>query len=204
MESPDTPKIHGKMYFPLGFLGFLLDRRTSQRTSVVINVLTEVLMMASSITHSYIYSWSNRWQYARGKSIGLCFAYSTKEDAIRVVLCFLIALVTAPAWAEWVKVVDLDKATFYLDPTTIRKDGYLRRVWTVQDLKERYQTGELSRRILKEYDCKNERSRSIVLSLHAGPMVTGNLVDSTDSPSDWSAIPPQTPGSAILKIVCAK
>ena len=55
---------------------------------------------------------------------------------MRVVLVALLMLATIPAWAEWLKVEENDIGTvFYLDPATIRKDGDLRRVWGLQDLK---------------------------------------------------------------------
>ena len=55
-------------------------------------------------------------------------------------------LVTATAAsAEWVKISENLLGTNYYDPTTIRVNGNLRRVWQVQDLKERDKDGELFR-----------------------------------------------------------
>ena len=54
----------------------------------------------------------------------------------RLVLCLLLSLVAAPAWAEWVQVSETDHAFYYIDPATIRKDGNLRKFWTIADLKQ--------------------------------------------------------------------
>ena len=123
---------------------------------------------------------------------------------MRVVLCFLIALVAAPAWAEWVQMSDSDDLVAYIDPATIHKDGNLRRVWTVQDLKQKGKNGEMSRRALLEYDCKEERSRTLSYSLHSEPMSGGQLLLTNDYYSRWTAIVSGTDGAVPLKFVCAR
>jgi len=50
------------------------------------------------------------------------------------------------AWSEWVRVGETADVVFYIDPTTVRKDGDLRKVWSIQDLKERHIDGDLSLR----------------------------------------------------------
>lgn len=121
---------------------------------------------------------------------------------MRIVLCFLLALVAAPAWAEWVKVAAIDKAHFYIDPASIRKDGNLRKVWMILDLKQRDKSGVMSLRTRYEYDCKEERERIIAASTHSGPMAGGETLMSDDGASEWKAIPPSSITSRILKIVC--
>ena len=87
---------------------------------------------------------------------------------MRIVLIAWLILVATPAWAEWVKVSESDGLTGYVDPATIRKNGNLRRVWEIQDLKARgTKFGELSRRVLNEYDCKEERMRTLSATFHS-------------------------------------
>ena len=102
---------------------------------------------------------------------------------MRLLLCFLLTLAAAPAWAEWVKVSDTDVAIVYIDPSTIRKDGNLRRVWGITDLKRRDMNGEMSRRVLYEYDCKEERFRILSMTGHAGPMANGKVVSEVNNAS---------------------
>lgn len=124
---------------------------------------------------------------------------------MRVVLCFLFALVTAPAWAEWVKLGETAQSSFYIDPTMIRKDGDIRRVWEMQDAKQEDESGVMSRRILKEYNCKEGEYRILLLSDHSEPLAGGRVLLSAFEPSkEWATPPPGTDVEAVLKVVCAK
>lgn len=51
-------------------------------------------------------------------------------------LLALVMLIASPVWANWTLVTDNDSGTkFYIDYSTIRKDGNLRKVWEVTDFK---------------------------------------------------------------------
>ena len=78
---------------------------------------------------------------------------------MRLALCFLLTFASAPAWAEWVKVSETDGAVFHIDSRTIQKHGHMRRVWEVQDLKQKHEDGYMSIRPLADYDCKARRRR---------------------------------------------
>lgn len=124
---------------------------------------------------------------------------------MRFILCLLLALVTAPAWAEWLEVVVLDSGdAIYIDPAKIRKNGNFRKVWEIQNLKQRHEMGEMSRRFLNEYDCKEEQVRILSGTSHSEPMAGGKVLLSGDSPRKWIAIAPDTYPERIFKFVCAK
>ncbi len=123
---------------------------------------------------------------------------------MRIILYFLIALAAAPAWAEWVAVSESKELVAYIEPSSIRKNGSLRKVWQVQDLKQRDEHGAMSRRLLIEYDCKDERFRVLATSTHSEPMAAGKTLVSVDVPSKWSAFAPDTPAEDTLEIVCTK
>ena len=92
---------------------------------------------------------------------------------------FLVCLMmlAGSAWAEWVMYSkDEEDGTFYLDPATIRKDGNMRRVWELTDLRKRGRSGEMSRRMRMEYDCKQERNRFLGISGHSGSMAGGTVL----------------------------
>jgi len=113
-----------------------------------------------------------------------------------------LLLVTGPAWAEWLWVAESDYADFYIDPSTIRKDGNLRKVWEIQDLKQRHKDGELSRRFRVERDCKEERYKFLSFSTHSGPMASGTTLTTQLGSGQWDDIPPNSVGETVLKIVC--
>ncbi len=123
---------------------------------------------------------------------------------MRIVLGFLIALVATPTWAEWVKVSESDSIDGYIDPTTIRKNGHLSRVWQLHDWKKRDKDGEMSQRVLIEYDCNETRFRVLSLSFHSEPMAGGELLKTSSKTSDWQFVPPTPVADAIIKLVCAK
>jgi len=118
-------------------------------------------------------------------------------------LLFLLALVAAPAWAGWDKLVEADGWTLYVDTASLRMNGNFRRIWQMEDLKQRAKDGEMSRRTLMEYDCKDERARSISTASFSGPMLNGQTLRWSDDPSKWMAIPPGTFADIFLKATCA-
>ena len=119
---------------------------------------------------------------------------------------FLVCLMmlASSAWAEWVMYDWNDTTTYFYDPATIRKEGNMRRVWVLQDLRKRGQYSEMSRRYRSEYDCKNESWRIISRLNHSERKATGETLYSNSSAGDWSDIPPDTISATILNIVCAK
>ena len=118
----------------------------------------------------------------------------------------LLLLATGSAWAGWEEVGESStETTFYIDRATIRKDGNLRRMWEVLDLKQRGKDGGISFRTKNEYDCKGERYRILASSSHAEPMAGGKTIFSFgEDPSGWRDIPPRTPSEAKLRIACAQ
>ena len=119
---------------------------------------------------------------------------------------FLIGLMmlAGSSWAEWVMYEKSDTSTYYYDPVTIRKDGNMRRVWELTDLRKRGRSGEMSRRIRMEYDCKEERYRFLFISGHSEPMAKGEILITEGEGNVWDAIAPGTISETIFNIVCTK
>lgn len=102
----------------------------------------------------------------------------------------MLAAMSTGAMVEWVKVGgDTDGTTSYIDPPTIRKDGNFRRLWALDDLKQRGKLGEMSRRVLNEYDGKEARIRFLSMNEHSGPMASGKTLSSFAPSSDHHAPP---------------
>jgi len=118
---------------------------------------------------------------------------------------FLICLMmlAGSAWAEWVRFGYNDTFTYYYDPAKIRKDGNMRRVWELHDLTQRNNIGEISRRMLVEFDCKQERARFLSASSHSERMAVGKVLRTEEGASDWHEIPPDTIDETLFNIVCA-
>lgn len=122
----------------------------------------------------------------------------------KTVLVLVLAVVSSGVCAMWVALTETSEAINYLDPATIRRDGNLRRVWQLSDLKERDKDGAMSLRNLWEYDCKEDRFRLLSGSVHSEPNAGGKVLSSQSQRGDWNYIPPGSASSATLKYVCAR
>ena len=123
---------------------------------------------------------------------------------MRLVLCLLLTLAAAPAWAEYGQWGEIPgKATFYIDPNTASRDGNLRRIWSIADMKKRVE-GVLSSQSLYEFDCKEKRYRTLSFSMHSGHMAHGEIISKNNRPSEWEYIPPGNFLAETLRLVCSK
>jgi hypothetical protein len=127
---------------------------------------------------------------------------------IRYLSAFALALLTTaatPARAEWVKIYEGNLGSSHIDLATVRQNGDLAQVRQLQDLDAAAVTGEMSRQLLVEYDCKESRSRVLSYSSHSGVMATGtSLVPGNVSGSSlgpWSASSPNSPAESIRRNV---
>jgi len=133
------------------------------------------------------------------------WAVRTLRQAITSALAIFALAATAPARAEWDKVVETDVVVQYVDSTTITKNGDLRKAWRLQDFKSPTPDGKQSIRILGEYDCKGERMRILFGSSYTGPMATGeSLFLGGGNVDDWDRAPAGTMGELVLKFVCSR
>ena len=76
-------------------------------------------------------------------------------------------------------------------------------VWAMQDLKKKQRNGEMSRRLLREYDCEKERFKLLSVSTHSGPMATKQTLVSTDEAGEWRYIAPGTSAAMGYRLICA-
>ena len=76
-------------------------------------------------------------------------------------LIALLILTASPAWADWALVATSSNGDeAYIDMESLRIDKNLRKVWTLGNLKKKGGKGELSLRVLREFDCKQEKGVS--------------------------------------------
>ena len=115
-----------------------------------------------------------------------------------------LMMLTGSAWAKWVMYFETKTITYYYDPATIHKDGNMRQVWRIQQLKQRIADGEKSRRMRIEYDCKEERYRILSASVHSEPLAEGKVIYSENKDNIWTVIPAASAAEAMFKIVCVK
>ena len=123
---------------------------------------------------------------------------------MRVFLTLFLMLAAAPAWAQWVKVVDAENAIHYIDSATISKDGQMRKVWVTQYLKGKGLDGEISRRAFLEYDCAGARFRILSIAKYSGAMPDGKYrLSQGNTPQAGREIPASIPAATAQRIICA-
>jgi len=124
---------------------------------------------------------------------------------MKTLLLTLVLLVTSSAWADWVPVAGNATAEVYVDLTSVRKDGNLRKVWKLMNFKQRDKFGYMSYRSRGEYDCKEERYRFLAIIAHTNAMGEGGVgYNEPFPPSPWREIAPGNSDEDILKLVCAQ
>ena len=124
---------------------------------------------------------------------------------MRLTAIFLVLLMaTGTASAEWFKVGEADEATYYIDPSSIKVDGHIRRAWTLTDKKQRNSDGLMSSRYREEYDCKNKVVKVISYSAHSEAMASGKTLRLGEVRGKWIESPPNTTGETMYKFVCSK
>ena len=97
----------------------------------------------------------------------------------RAILVMLLAVVSSSAMAEWVAIAAADGIISYANPATIRKSGNKVKMWSLIDFNSvQEDAGDkfLSSKSQNEYDCKEERIRTLYFSWHSENMGDGDVV----------------------------
>ena len=122
---------------------------------------------------------------------------------LRVLLSALLLLAATSVRADWVKVGEDDGAVVYVDPATLVKDGDIRRVWTLSDVKWSRGDNVVSLRTLDDFNCKEVRRRTVFRVSYSGPMATGKVIDSGKPTLDlFENVQSYTPGGWQFEYVC--
>lgn len=120
------------------------------------------------------------------------------------IFVLMLAASSSGVWGEWVKLTESNTAISYIDPSTIRRVGNHRRVWVLQDLKQKGPLGAMSMRALEEYDCQEERRRFLSSTSFSGPMLQGEVLTTSDTTTAWHNVGPGSVAEGFLKFVCTR
>ena len=120
---------------------------------------------------------------------------------MRILFLAFLACLSGSAAADWVAVATNKKMTTYADPSTIKADGSISKMWSLYDWtppKVNAQgVSHSSTKALVEYDCAEERHRYVYSANFVDPMGRGNANLIDDKPTSWQ---PVIPGSVALKL----
>ena len=128
---------------------------------------------------------------------------------VRLIVLTLLVLNSSAAYAEWVKVSDRNEAgkTVYMDPVSIRRNSNLVKMWQFFDYKTVQTVGGvrfLSNKEEWEFDCVEERSRSLGLKEYSGNMGNGTVVYTNSQVGKWLPVVPGSIGHTVWKVACQK
>jgi len=134
--------------------------------------------------------------------------HSIRNTLCKLVLPTLLAVTSGGVAAAWVEVGGNELTTTYADAETIRRTGSLVRMSHLVDhTKARGIDGikpYLSIKMENEYDCDQERTRTLTISLHSGNMGDGELLGTVTVPGDWRQVPPDTLVETLRAFACGK
>ncbi len=131
---------------------------------------------------------------------------------MRIALAFLLMTAAAPALAEWVKVgessrtayfVLSNETVYYIDPSTITRDGNFRRVWEIYDLSSKGPQGERSVLASVEYDCAEKRMRTLKATGKSQKMARGEIIPLRGFLDDWIVLRRGTDDDIFFKLLSA-
>ena len=125
----------------------------------------------------------------------------------KIVLALLLAVVSGSAMAEWVQVGESANQTYYVDPATSRQHSNAVKMWILFDFQEPKNLGSdayLSLKVEDEFDCLNERRRTLYGSFYSGRMGHGDNFFTNSKASDWAPVTPEGVTRALWDFACKK
>lgn len=119
------------------------------------------------------------------------------------------ALENRGAKDEWVMVGSDKSDATYANPSTIRRNGTVVKMWDIVDLKKAKSLNKSvkpykSYMVQTEYDCEEERMRVLSSSWHSEYMAKGDVVFSNNDHGEWIAVPLNSRGSRLWAVACEK
>jgi len=111
---------------------------------------------------------------------------------------------TSVANAEWTKVAEsVDGHTFYVDFERIKTHSGKIYYWELVDSVKPTKTGVISHKSYHETECGRFRFRYLNFTNYKGPMGSGEVLYSDNTPEkDWRYPPPDSMFEGVLKAVC--
>ena len=126
---------------------------------------------------------------------------------MKLLLGLMLLMTAGAASAEWMRSGDNDEHIQYVDRATIRRNGNFVKMWSLADFKKVKVTGgksNLSLRSQQEYDCKEERIRTLAITTFSGQMGSGTVNYFDSDTEKWIPVPPRSIAETMWKIACGK
>ena len=119
-------------------------------------------------------------------------------------LLLWLASLPGLALAEWEAVDENYLAVVYIDPDKVRASSVFPQAWHLIDLRQRAKTGAMSRLALMEYDCQDQRRRTLAFASKAEPMGEGKTLFTSSVATPWKAVAADTVEHKVMLMLCGK
>lgn len=126
-----------------------------------------------------------------------------------ILMTLCVVLITHDAWAEWTKSGENEDGilTHYVDRGTIRRAGHVTKMWVLQNFAAAQASGTKgksfrSSKSQMEFDCREEKHRTLAAYWYAGLMGKGGIVASDTNPGKWALNIPDSVPEVWWKIAC--
>jgi len=124
----------------------------------------------------------------------------------RIALMLISTGISLSASAAWVEIGSNESGTFYIDPPSIQRSGSIVKMWYLVDFRNVQVDSNtkqfLSSKDLSEYDCQQERARTVYYNNYSEKMGGGKITFTLKDPLQWRPATSGTVASALLKIAC--
>ena len=119
-----------------------------------------------------------------------------------VLICLLVA--STAASADWVSIGSDGEHIYYLDFSTLKIKGNIRKIWNLVDIPSP-PPGDKTRstQIYWSFDCDNDQSSVTFMQNYDGRMGTGHALEQFKDKESFDPVGPGTAGEAMLKAVCS-
>ena len=119
-------------------------------------------------------------------------------------LLLWLASLSGLALSDWEAVDENYLAVVYIDPDKIRASSVFPQAWHLIDLRQRAKTGAMSRLALMEYDCHDQRRRTLAFASKAEPMGEGKTLFTSSVATPWKAVAADTVEHKVMLMLCGK
>ena len=133
---------------------------------------------------------------------------ATNTTMIKIFLVLNFLVWSQTAHADWVEIGKNETGTFFVHADSIEKTGEMVKMWHLIDFK-RNQVDSSTRSFRSskdqsEYDCKEQRSRTLFYNNYAEQMGTGKITFTMKDPFKWRSAGAGSISETLLKIACGK
>ena len=108
------------------------------------------------------------------------------------------------ALADWEAVDENFLAVVYIDPDKVRASSVYPQAWHLIDLRERAKTGAMSRLALMEYDCHDQRRRTLAFASKSEAMGEGKTLFTSAVSTPWKPGSGDTVAEKVLGMLCGQ